>query len=227
MIWLLPIVGSHLAWFGDTEQLVAGAVEAELRATEHDDLGQTRIRDTTLLTGLRFGVNDALELTFSAEVASTSAVGLQQEFALRDYAGSVRYRFVRRTEPIVPATRFTLVRDGVRRDVIHAEVDATVVGTYDRFVGAAELGYVIDANRGGGFRQRLRTNLAAGFQARPALTAALELHGEFDKESGATDWIVAGPTIAWTRGRFWFSAHYGFGVSGIGRASRIAWAFTF
>jgi hypothetical protein len=227
MIWLLPILGSHFAWFGDTEQLVAGGVEAELRATEHVDLGDTRIRDTILFTGLRFGATDSLELTFSADVASTSAVGLQQEFALRDYAGSVRYRFLRRTATVVPATRLTLVRDGVRRDVIHAELDATIVGTYDRFVGAAELGYVIDANKGGGFRQRLRTNLAVGVLPLPSLTTAVELHGEFDKESGATDWIVAGPTVAWARGRFWLSAHYGFGVSGIGHASRIAWAFSF
>ena len=119
-----------------------------------------------------------------------------------------------------------MVRDVIRRDVVHAELDTTLAFTRGRVVVAGELGITGDVNRGG-LRMLLRPSAGASVRIVGELRAGGELHAELPRESGATSWIVAGPTLGWRHGRFWLAAHYGFGVRAIRRAPRLVWSVAF
>jgi hypothetical protein len=40
-------------------------------------------------------------------------------------------------------------------------------------------------------------------------------------------WVIVGPDMSWTHGRFWMSAVYGFGVANIRDAPRVIWGIAF
>ena len=86
MIALLGV----FAWLPELDVVPARAVEVELRTTEHEDLGATRIRDTVVWAGVQVGITDRLELGLPAELAYTSAVGLEPSFALRSFGAELR-----------------------------------------------------------------------------------------------------------------------------------------
>lgn len=223
MIALLGV----FAWLPEPAVLPERGVEIELRTTEHENLGDTHIRDTVVWTGVQVGITDRLELTLPAEFAYSSAVGMEPALGFRGFAAELRYRFVDRDARLAPLARFAIVRDVVRRDVVHAELDATLAFTHGRVVVAGELGITGDVNRVGGLRMLLRPSAGASVRIVDELRAGAEVHAELPRESGATRWIVAGPTLAWRHGRFWLAAHYGFGVSNVDRVPRFVWSVAF
>ncbi|MDQ3338713.1 MAG: hypothetical protein M4D80_26405 [Myxococcota bacterium] len=217
---------TYFGWFGGTDVLDERAVELQTRLTERNDLGDTRIRDTTLWVGPQIGITKQLELTLPVEMIWASAVGFEQDFALRRYGADLRYRFTDRDKAIAPLVMLSVTRDVVRRDVIHAELDAAVSYTFGRIYAAGAIGVVGDVNRGG-LRLTVRPAVAASVGITGDLRAGAELHAELERDSGATSWIVAGPSASWTHGRFWLSATYGIGVKNISSAPRLVWAMAF
>jgi hypothetical protein len=217
---------SQFGWLGATETLEPRALELQIQLTEHNDLGSTRIRETTLGLAGALGVTDRLELVFPFETSWMSAVGLEDEFALRRYGAGLRYRFTDRASSVSPVLRFTLERDVLRRDVNHGELDATISYRRGRMLAAAELGLAADASRGGLF---LLVRPGAGINVEVArdLRLGAELHAELDRESGGTSWLVAGPSLSWTYSRFWIAATYAIGFSNISSAPRLVWAAAF
>jgi hypothetical protein len=214
----------HFGWIPDTDTLADRSVEIETRVTEHEVLGDTRIRETIWWTAVRIGITDRLELALPAELSWFSATGIEQDFSLRSYGAQLRYRIA--SEPLVPVLRLGVTRDVIRRDVVHAELDATVAYARGRFAIAGELGLTADVNHGG-LRMLLRPSAGASFLVIDDLRLGAEVHAELDCDAGSDSWSVAGPTLAWTHGRFWLAAHYGFGVSNIDRATRLAWGAAF
>jgi hypothetical protein len=217
---------SSFGWFEGTDVLDERAVELQTRLTERNDLGDTRIRETTLWLGPQVGITNQLELTLPFEMGSTSAVGIDQDFALRQHGAELRYRFTERDNAIAPLAKLSVIRDVVRRDAIHAELDAAVSYTIRGVYVGGSLGVIGDVNRGG-LRLTVRPALAASIAVTGYLRAGAELHAELERESGATSWIVAGPSASWTHGRFWLSATYGIGLSNISSAPRLVWAVAF
>ena len=217
---------SNFGWFDGTAIVDASTVELETRLTDRNDLGDTRIRDTTLWIGPRIGITDHLELTLPVEMTWASAVGIEPAFALRRYGAELRYRFTDPVHALAPLAKLSVTRDVVRRDVIHAELDAAVSYTIGRIYAGGSIGLVGDVNRGG-LRLTLRPVVAACVAIVDELRAGAELYGELERDSDATSWIVAGPSVSWTHGRFWLSATYGFGLKNINSAPRFVWAMAF
>lgn len=217
---------TSFGWFEGTEVVAERAVELQARITERNDLGDTRIRDTTLWLGPQIGVVEGLELTLPVELVWSSGVGIEQDFALRRYAADLRYRFTERTAALGPVAKLSVTRDVIRRDVIHAELDAAVSYTRGRVYAAGSLGVVGDVNRGG-LRLTFRPAAAASFSLTDEVRAGAELHAELEKDSGATSWIVAGPSLGWSHDRFWLAATYAIGLRNIDSAPRIVWAIAF
>jgi len=217
---------THFGWFEGTDVLAERAVELQVRLTERNDLGDTRIRETAVRLGPQLGITRQLELTLPVELVWASAVGVEQDFALRRYGADLRYRFTDRENALAPVAKLSITRDVVRRDVIHAELDAALSYAVSRFYAAGSVGIVGDVNRGG-LRLTLRPAFAASIAITDELRAGVELHAELERDSGATSWIVAGPSLGWTHGRFWLSATYGFGIENIGSAPRLVWAVAF
>jgi hypothetical protein len=52
-----------------------------------------------------------------------------------------------------------------------------------------------------------------------------ELYSELKSEGGS--WLIAGPNLAWTHGRFWLSSAFGIGLVRIKTAPRIQWGIAF
>jgi hypothetical protein len=217
---------AHFGWLGGTETLEARAVEIQTRIFERNDLGDTRIRETSLWSGIQIGITDRLELTLPAELSRFSAVGLEDDFALRRYGAQVRYRFVDRKSSVVPVVRFELDRDVIRRDVVHAELDGTVSYVRGRMFAAATVGITAEGSRGGLFLI-IRPGAGVSYEVANHLRLGGEIHAELDRESDDLSWIVAGPSIAWTHGRFWLAATYGIGFQNISSAPRLVWGAAF
>jgi hypothetical protein len=217
---------SHFGWLGATDVLAEQDVELEVRVTEHDDLGATHIRETTLWTGIQVGLTDRLEATLPAEISDLSAVGIEPDFALRRYGAELSYRFVDRTRGLVPLARVAVLLDVVRNGVTRGELDGILAYRRGRLIAAGETGVTVDASRGG-LRVVVRSTLGASFELRGGLHLGGELHGEYDRDASDASWLAAGPSVSWTRGRFWFAATYAIGLSNIASAPRLAWGAAF
>lgn len=216
----------QFGWLGTTELLATRDAEPQVRITDQNDLGATRIRDTTLWAGVQVGVTDRLELTLPIEASWSSAVGLEPQLALERYGAEVRYRFVDRKSCLVPVVRFGIHDDLVRRSFTRGELDAILSFTHGRLIAGGELGVTTDASTQS-FHLLIRTGAGAGYLVRDNLRLGGELHAEIDRESGGTSWVVAGPSLAWRHGNFWLAATYAFGISNINSAPRLLWGGSF
>jgi hypothetical protein len=217
---------SYFGWFEGTDVLEERAVELQTRLTERNDLGDTRIRDTTLWLGPQIGITNGLELTLPLEMSWSSAVGIEHDFALRRYGADLRYRFTDRKNAIAPLAKLSVTRDVVRRDAIHAELNAAVSYMSGRLYAGGSIGLAGDVNRGG-LRLTLRPAVAASVAITDNVRAGAELQADLERNSGAMSWIVVGPAMSWTHARFWLSATYGIGVKNISSAPRLVWAMAF
>ncbi len=217
---------TFFGWFEGTDVLDDRTVELQTRLTERNDLGDTRIRDTALWLGPQIGITNHLELTLPVEMVWTSAVGIDQDFALRRYGAELRYRVTDRDHALAPVAKLSATRDVVRRDVIHAELDTAVSYTTGRLYAGGSIGVVGDVNRGG-LRLTVRPAVAAAISVTDELRVGAELHAELERDRGSTSWIVAGPSVSWTHGRCWVSATYGLGIKDVSSAPRLVWAIAF
>ncbi|HEV7556270.1 MAG TPA: hypothetical protein VGO00_12470, partial [Kofleriaceae bacterium] len=60
------------------------------------------------------------------------------------------------------------------------------------------------------------------------LRFGVESYGEFAlRGTHEDDWIIVGPDLSWTHGRFWLTANAGIGVKGISAAPRVIWGILF
>jgi hypothetical protein len=217
---------SQFGWLGTTELLAARDAEPQVRITDQNDLGVTRIRETTLWAGVQVGITDRLELTLPIEATWSSAVGIEPQFALQRYGAEVRYRFVDRKSCLVPVLRVGLHDDLVRRSFTRGELDGTLSYTRGRLLVGGELGLTTDASTQS-FHLLIRTGAGAGFEVRDKLRVGAEIHAEIDRESGGTSWVVAGPSLAWRHGGFWLAVTYAIGLSNIDSAPRLLWGGSF
>jgi hypothetical protein len=221
-----PAYAGHtdFGWFEGTDVLDEKAVELQTRLTERNDLGETRLRDTTLSLGAQVGITNHLELTLPIEMTASSSVGIEEDFRMRRYGAELRYQFT--DAALTPLAKLSVTRDVVRRDAVRAEVDAAISYTLGGFYIGASLGVVGDANRGG-LQVIVRPALATSIAVTDEIRTGAEIHAELETESGATSWIIAGPSASWTHGRFWLSATYGIGLDNIRSAPRLVWSVAF
>jgi hypothetical protein len=217
---------SELGWLGATEVLPARAFEPQVRLTDRDDLGDTRIRETSLVAGAQIGITDRLELTLPFEASYLSAVGVEPALHLRRYGVELRYRFTERPSRVAPLLRLAVFDDVLRRDVTRTEIDAGLSYRRGRVFAGGELGVTADVTRGGLFLV-VRPGAGVTYEVTAGLRLGGELHVELDRETGGTSWAVAGPSVAWRHGGFWLAATYGVGLSNIASAPRIVWGGSF
>jgi len=217
-------------WLYGTEVMPERGVELQSWITEENLEGRS---EDSWLVGAQVGVTDQLELGFPVELDwykdPNQTPMASTRFARFGIEG--RYRLV--TQDPVDAPAFVpLVRFGVKRNLADrhgAQPELDLVLSYESGVVQVlvDLGVVAQLSADNG--NQIQFQPGAGVSA--LVVEDLRLGAEFFAhlpDRGAK-WLIAGPNLSWTHGRFWISGAFGIGLnqSEINTAPRVQWGIAF
>jgi len=209
-------------------------VELETWLIDENSLGDQDVDTTRVHWQPAVGVTDRLELALPVELAHVEQndpmVGGDTQLA--SYGGELRLRLASpdpvEAGPVVPLLRLGAKRLVTARERVRGEADLVVSAELGRcWRAVADLGMFGDAGTG---EDVIALRPGAGVNALVAadLRVGVEAFASFRlDERRSTDWMVVGPNLAWTHGRFWLAATFGIGLFGIDTAPRINWAVAF
>ena len=225
---------SGFAWFFDTEVVPERGVELETWIIDENGLGDRNVDTTRVLWQPTVGVTDRLELALPVEVdyIEIDDPMIGGDTRLAHYGAELRWRLASpdriESGPVVPLVRFAARRLATARERVRGEGDLVVsaeLGTCWRAV--IDVGAIGESGTGEdtfAFRPGAGINALVVGELRLGVEAFASFRVDDD---GSTDWMVAGPNLAWTHGRFWLAATFGVGLFGIDTAPRINWAVAF
>jgi hypothetical protein len=75
--------------------------------------------------------------------------------------------------------------------------------------------------------RELDPGIGVSYRATGDLRFGVEAYGEFPLDEDNLDWIVFGPQVSLTHGRFWGVLTYAIGVTGIRTAPRVKFGISF
>jgi len=210
---------SHFGWMYGTDIIPERGVEIESWLVEENQKGNSNGGETAFWWGPVMAFTQHVEFAISAEA---NEEGGSPHFTR--WGADFRYRF--QSPDAVDAGPFALkVRVGAKRLILdraglRGETDIIASYTAGRVFAQIDAGavfeYVPDADEAE-FRP------AGGISVRAIgdLRFGVETYGELIVKGEGTSWLVVGPTISITSGRFWGAATYGIGVFGIRDAPRL------
>jgi hypothetical protein len=229
-------------WLYGTDVLPERGVELGTWVQEENGQPTNPVDETRWWEAVEVGITDQLEVVFPIEIA-WDEVGLvtgtppkltTDKFTSLDRFGvDVRYRLVT-SDPVNAPALVPLVRVSVMQDIANPggfimEGDAVVDYNVGRFQAAIDLGANGEAGAGANTNTFV-FHPAAGvsIEAVHQLRFGAEVYSEITLDPSAGGyWLVAGPNMAWTPGRFWLSGSYGIGLHGIRDAPRVQWGVAF
>ena len=226
-------------WLFGSEVMPERGVELQSWITEANlSTGDMEVHETNWLFGAQVGITDQLELGLPLEFAWISVEPGSPRTVFDRYGIEARYRFV--TQDPEDAPEFApLVRVGVKRlvtnrDAIRPEIN--LVASYESGIVhvLADIGFIAEINVS---PEPMEKNT---FELRPGIGVSVlaiedadlrfgaELYSEIKLGEEGT-WLMLGPNLSWTHGRFWVSAAYGFGLitSTKTNAPRVQWGIAF
>jgi hypothetical protein len=228
---------SAFGWIYDTETMPERGVEVQQWIWEENHQGSRANAETDILWGPAVGVTDQLELFLPASFSWTRSDTDGTNFTFDSYGLEARYRLVSadpvEAPPIVPLIRVGVYRETEDRGLTEVQVDAVATYTHGRVHVGADLGFYGDlhaADGAGGHDNNLELHPGAGVSVLAVgdLRIGAEVFAQLGLVSTDNDkWVAAGPDLSWTAGRFWLTATYGIGISGIGTAPRLLWGIAF
>jgi hypothetical protein len=176
------------------------------------------------------GVTDRLELSFPIELTWSRSDARAEQFTFDRYGAEARYIAVASAPADGPAFA-VLVRGGAKRvvaarEAIRPEADVVASVETGRLHVLADLGFV-GVIAPGPDHFELRPSLGVSVLVTGHLRLGAEVYAELSLDDRKKSWAVAGPNLAWTHGRFWLSAMYGFGIYDINNAPRVNWGVAF
>jgi hypothetical protein len=225
---------SGFAWFFDTEVVPERGVELETWIIDENGIGDGAADTTRVLWQPVVGVTDRIEIALPVELdyIELDDPMVDGQTRLGSYGAELRWRLAS-PDPVEAGPVVALIRVGARRMVaarerVRGEGDLVVsaaLGPCWRVVG--DLGAIHEVGTG---EDRTFLRPGAGVNALVAgeLRLGLEAFASFRfDDNRSSDWLVVGPNLAWTHGRFWLAATFGVGVFGVDTAPRINWAVAF
>ena len=207
---------------------------AELQSWITEENYENRV-ETNWLLGAQIGVTDQLELGFPLEIdwsadtdPMTGATTASTRFAR--YGIEARYRLVTQdpvdAPALVPLVRVAVKRLILDRDAVQPEADLVLSFESGIVQVLADLGVVAQI---GPDDQQVQFRPGVGVSVLYAhdLRLGLEAFAEIPSEGDA--WVIAGPNLSWTHGRFWISGAFGIGLlqERIKTAPRVQWGIAF
>jgi len=206
-------------------------VEIQTWIVEEANQGPAHVQETQAWWETVVGVTDQLELVIPMIFTWNRADAQPTTFTFDRYGLEARYRLAdpdpENAPDLVPLVRLAAFRDISDRSAGYYEGDLVLTYT----VGPVKS--VVDAR----FSALIREG-ENEFQATPSvgvsvkvvddLRLGVESYGEFAlRGSHQNDWIIVGPNLSWTQGRFWITGNAGIGVKGISAAPRVLWGILF
>jgi hypothetical protein len=217
-------------WLYGTEVMPERGVELQTWISEQNDKYINHVKETSIWWGPLIGVTDQLELALPIELDWAVADMQAPSFTFKRFGIEARYRLVPQdpvdAPPLAPLVRVAVKRDVTVRDNVRVEAD--VVASYE--VGAVhalvDVGFVADIQPGVRHTE-LRPSAGISVRVDGELRLGAEVYSELSLDNSRESWVVVGPNLAWTHGRFWLSGAFGIGVYHIGLAPRVMWGIAF
>jgi len=223
---------SHFGWLYDTEVLPERGVELEQWLSDEHRQGPEHLYTTAIWWAPVVGITDQLEVALPIEWEWTASDTMGSRTSLVRFGGELRWRLVT-SDPVDAPALVPMIRVAVKRPIREkesAQIEGDVVLSYDcsGLYAVADLGAYTVWHRG---EDVYATHSGVGVSY--AITDEVHLGAEAYAELGVSgespdeDWAVAGPSLAWTHGRFWLTASFDIGLYQISSAPRIKWAVAF
>jgi hypothetical protein len=224
---LLPLPAhagrSHFGWLYGTEIIPERGVELETWILEENKKGDEKIDETAFWWGVVFALTPHVELAITTE-AAYEHVGDEGGVHFTRWGGEVRYR-PQSPDPIDAGPFATLFRLGAKRliearDAVRGEADIVASYQVGRVFALVDAGAILtrspdvtafEFRPGGGVSIRAVDDLRFG----------VESYAELIVKGDGVSWLVVGPSVSLTHGRFWGAATYGIGLFGIRDSPRL------
>lgn len=218
---------TEFGWLYGTEVLPERGIELQTWLSEENRVDDTPAKETQWWLGPAIGLTDQLELVLPVQLQRELDTAMPDN-GLWSYGAELRYRFVT-SDPMDRPAFAPLVRVAVNRMVGMrgtTDLQADLVGSYEagRVLALVDLGGEAQLSSSG-HQLALLPGAGVSVRFRAGLRAGIEAHAEL--ADGETSWLVIGPDLAWTFGRFWLSAAYGIGVLHGGDAPKVQWGIAF
>jgi hypothetical protein len=227
---------TFFGWLYGSEVMPERGVELQSWLTEENYKGAS---SDSWLFGAQVGITDQLELGFPIEFLWLKTDGAMPGDPPRvidrfDRFGiEARYRFVSQDAVDAPAIA-PLLRVGVdrmiaERDGIRPSADFVISWETGIVQVLANVGFVGELGLTGDDHYELHQGAGVSILAADDLRVGAETYSEVRIDDRDASWIIAGPNLSWTHGRFWISGAFGVGLvqDRIKTAPRVQWGIAF
>lgn len=223
-------------WLDSTEVMPERGAEIQSWIDEENGRklanGTGELKTTTWGFNGLIGVTDQLTIGFPLEMEWFRGDGVGPNFTMTQYGLEGRYRLVssdpEEAPPFAPLIRIAAKRDIRDRDAVVGEADFVLSTTTE----SGSVHAVIDVGFVGtftpdGHHTELRPGAGVSFDTVKDLRLGAEVYALVSLDSKAESFVIAGPNIAWTQGRFWVSGAFGIGLYQLETAPRVTWGIMF
>ncbi|MDB4963316.1 MAG: hypothetical protein JWP01_3315 [Myxococcales bacterium] len=223
---------TQYGWLFGTEVMPERGAELQTWIDEENGREPADYHQTTWGFTALVGVTDKLELSLPVEFVWKKSDLVPGSTSFQQYGIEARYRFVTSdpvdAPPFAPLARLAVKRDVIERNltVIEADLVASTTTPTGSIHALIDLGVNVGITPGDQ-EIELRPGAGVSFKVVGDLRLGAEMVSEINLESSAESWVVAGPNLAWSHGRFWLSATFGIGVYHIDTAPRMQWGIAF
>lgn len=221
---------THYGWINGTEVVPERGVELETWVQDLDNVGEPARDETSLWWSATLGITDRLELSLPIELSWARAGAAPGVTQLDRWGAEARYRFVS-SDPVdapalVPLARLAIKREVDERRAVDVEAELELSYEQGRLHAIASVSGRQLIHSG---QDAILVRPAAGISVAitDELRAGVEAVGSLFPRGPGTDWVAAGPNLAWTHGRFWLAASAPIGLSNIDSAARVRWGIAF
>jgi hypothetical protein len=210
---------SHFGWLYGTDIVPERGVELETWITEENQKGDAHTGETAFWWGPVMALTAHVEMAISIEANEEAG---SPNFT--KWGADVRYRpqspDAIDAGPFATKFRFGAKRLILERPGVRVEGDAIASYTAGRVIALIDAGAIYQ-HLPDGDEAELRPGGGVSIKAVDDLRFGIETYGELIVKGDDTSWLVAGPTVSLTSGRFWGAATYGIGLFGIRDAPRL------
>ncbi len=231
LLWAAPASAgrTHYGWLYGTEINPERGAEIETWLFEEDGKGDQR-GETGVWWGPTIGLSPHLELAVPLEFGYEDDGMGNAGTEITRVGAELRYR-LQSPDPIEAGPLTTLFRIGAKRLVLQRDAvrgEADVVVAYETGKLHAEIDLGMIAEYGPDFsRLEFRPGGGAVYRVARELRLGAEAYAELRVTGDSESWVAAGPTLAFTRGRFWMSGTFAIGLYNINAAPRVNLAIAF
>jgi hypothetical protein len=215
---------THFGWSYGTDIIPERGTEFETWILEENKKGDDQVDQTAFWWGLVFALTPHVELAITSEAQFEKSQVDDGDVHFTRWGGEVRYR-PQSPDPIDAGPVATLFRVGAKRLIedragFRGEADAVASYTTGRVFAALDAG-AIYIHTPDETEVELRPGAGVSLRVVDDFRLGIESYAELVVKGEGTSWMVVGPTVSITHGRFWGAATYGIGLFGLRDAPRL------